>query len=181
MAKLIAKTYGDALFELAVEGGKAAALLEEFTVVREVFSANPEFNLLMTHPKLLKEEKVEVLAKVFKGRVSDEMTGFLELLMAKDRFGEIEAIYEYFAGIVKASLGIGVAHVTTASSLNEVQKTSIKERLLAVTEYKEMEMEFVVDEKLIGGMVIRIGDRVMDSSIANNLNRLKRQLAQNQI
>jgi F-type H+-transporting ATPase subunit delta len=171
MAKLIAKTYGDALFELAVEGNKAAELLAEFTVVCEVFSANPEFNRLMSHPKLLKEEKVEVLAKVFKGRVSDEMTGFLELLMVKDRFDEIEAIYEYFTEIVKKSLGIGVAHVTTASSLDEIQKTHIKERLLAVTEYEKMEMEFAVDEKLIGGMVIRIGDRVVDSSIANNLNR----------
>jgi F-type H+-transporting ATPase subunit delta len=181
MAKLIAKVYGDALFELATEEGKAAELLEEFSVVREVFSTNLEFNRLMNHPKLTKEEKVEVLANVFKGQVSNKMTGFLELLMVKDRFNELEAIYDYFTGIIKKHLGIGVAHVTTATSLDEIQKTHIKERLLEVTEYKEMEMEFAVDASLIGGMVIRIGDRVMDSSIANNLNRLKRQLVQNQI
>jgi F-type H+-transporting ATPase subunit delta len=181
MAKLIAKTYGDALFELAVEKGKTAEFLDEFTAVCDALAANPEFGRLMNHPKILKDEKAEVLANVFKGRVSDEITGFLEILITKDRFGDIGAIYDYFSAVVKDSLGIGVARVSTANPLNEVQKTHITDRLLEVTDYKKMEMTFVVDEKLIGGMVIRIGDRVMDASIATSLYNMKKRLSNVQI
>jgi F-type H+-transporting ATPase subunit delta len=181
MAKLISKTYGDALFELAVEKGKTAEILEEFTAVCDALTANPEFSRLMNHPKILRDEKAELIANVFKGRVSDEITGFLEILITKDRFGDIEAIYDYFSAIVKDSLGIGVAHVTTAVPMNEVQKTHITDRLLEVTDYQKMEMNFAVDEKLIGGMVIRIGDRVMDSSIATSLYNMKKKLRNVQI
>jgi F-type H+-transporting ATPase subunit delta len=176
MAKLIAKTYGDALFGLAVEDGKTAEYLHEFTVIRDALKMNPEFDLLMNHPKILKEEKIEVLVNVFKGRVSDEMTGFLELLIVKDRFGELDAIFDYFSALIKTSLGIGVAHVTTAHVISEIQKSTIMDKLIADTEYEKMEMDFTVDENLIGGMVIRIGDRVVDSSIATNLYNLKKQL-----
>jgi F-type H+-transporting ATPase subunit delta len=176
MAKLIAKTYGNALFELAASEGKTAEFLQEFTVICDALRMTPEFDRLMNHPKILKDEKIGVIIDVFKGRVSNEMTGFLELLIVKDRFGELNEIFDYFSAMVKASLGIGVAHVTTAVTISEIQKSSITDRLIGVTEYEKMEMNFTVDEELIGGMVIRIGDRVVDSSIANSLNNLKKQL-----
>ncbi|MCL2255023.1 MAG: ATP synthase F1 subunit delta, partial [Lachnospiraceae bacterium] len=148
MAKLIANTYGDALFGLAVEENKTSEYLEEFSAIHQAFSTNSDFNLLMNHPKILSEEKISVLESVFKGRVSDEMTGFLKMLIVKDRFSELEAIFDYFTAKVKSSLGIGVAYVTSAQSLNEVQKAEITDRLLSVTEYQKMEMNFAVDENI---------------------------------
>lgn len=176
MAKLIAKTYGNALFELAGEEGKTEAFMSEFTFIRDAFLLNPELFRFMDHPKILKEEKALVIKNIFKDRVSDEIIGFLELLIVKDRFLEFEAIYDYFVSAVKASLGIGVAFVTTTDLLNEIQKAEIMERLIAVTEFKKVEMNFDVDETLIGGMVIRIGDRVVDSSVKTNLSNLKKKL-----
>ncbi|MCL2051399.1 MAG: ATP synthase F1 subunit delta [Lachnospiraceae bacterium] len=176
MAKLIAKTYGGALFELATEQGKASELMREFTSVCDVLKLYPDFHSLMNHPKILKEAKIEMLDNVFKGRVSAEMTGFLELLIVKDRFIDLNAIYDEFTAMVKDYLGIGTAFVTTAFLMNEIQKSQVKERLLSVTEFKEMEVNYDVDEKIIGGMVIRIGDRIVDSSIATNLSNLRKQL-----
>ena len=176
MAKLIAKTYGGALFELAVEKDRAEGFLHEFDAICQAIMANPDFLRLMVHPKITGEDKVRVLEDVFKGRVSDEMVGFLELLIVKDRFGEIAAIFDYFAAAVKDSLGIGVAYVTTAQSLGEIQKSQVIDRLLAVTEYREMDTHFAVDEGLIGGMVIRIGDRVVDSSVRTHLDKMRKQL-----
>ena len=57
MAKLVSKTYGEALFELAVEEGREDAFLTEIVALREVLKENPDFNKLMNHPKILKEEK----------------------------------------------------------------------------------------------------------------------------
>lgn len=176
MAKLVSKTYGEALFELAVEEGKEEELLKEIMVLEEILSENPDFVRLMNHPKVLKEEKLKVLNEVFKGRISDELTGFLQLVVTKDRYGEIDSILAYFADEVKKLKGIGVAYVTTAAGLTESKKKEVEAKLLSTTHFKKMEMHFAVDEDLIGGMVIRIGDRVVDSSIKNKLFEMKRQL-----
>ena len=69
MAKLISKTYGEALFELAVEENKVSVLVDEIQNILQVLKDNPEFLSLMTHPKILKEEKIKVMEEVFKGRI----------------------------------------------------------------------------------------------------------------
>lgn len=181
MAKLISKTYGDALFETALEKQAVDSLFEEAKVVLDAFTQNPKLSELMTHPKILKEEKLQIIEEVFKGRVSDEMTGFLVIIVKKDRFGEVRDIFEYFISKVKEYKGIGVAKVTTPLPLNETQKNAVNAKLLETTSYKEMEIEYEVDETLIGGMVLRIGDRVVDSSVATKLEELKRQLLKIQL
>ena len=92
MAKLISKTYGDALFELAVEEDKVDALLEEIGQLQQVLSENGEFGRLMNHPKIIKEEKIQVAKNVFGGRLSDELLGFLIIIISKDRYRDIDAI-----------------------------------------------------------------------------------------
>ena len=87
MAKLVSKTYGEALFELAVEKNKVDVFMEEITRLKDVLAQNMDFGRFMNHPKILKEEKVEVLRNVLKGRISDELTGFFTLIVTKDRYG----------------------------------------------------------------------------------------------
>ncbi|MBQ8592140.1 MAG: ATP synthase F1 subunit delta [Lachnospiraceae bacterium] len=181
MAKLISKTYGEALFELAVEENKIDSFVEEIKTVREALAQNPEFDELFHHPKITKEEKTELVENVFKGRISDELTGFFKLLVEKDRYKEKEGILTFFLDKVKEVKGIGVAYVTTAIPLKDVQKKQVEEKLLATTQYKQMEMHYTEDASLIGGMVIRIGDRVVDSSISTKLSDLQRQLLKIQL
>ena len=181
MAKLISKTYGEALFELAMEQGKADQFLEEVTGLLEVLKQNPEFDKLMNHPKVSKEEKVGVMETVFEGKVCKELVGFLVLVLQKERYKELKLILEYFVQKVKEEKGIGPAFVTTPMELSEVQKKRIEERLLQTTSYKTMEMTYAVDKSLIGGMVIRIGDRVVDSSVKTKLEELTKQLKQIQL
>ena len=181
MAKLISKTYGEALFELAVEENKTDVFWEEVNVVIEALKQNEDFYKLLNHPKISKEEKSQVVENVFKGRVSDEITGFLTLIISKERYKELDAILEYFISRVKEEKGIGTAYVATAVPLNEIQKAQVMEKLLSTTKYNEMEMVYSVDESLIGGMVIRIKDRVVDSSIKTKLSEIKKQLYKIQI
>lgn len=181
MAKLISKTYGDALFELAVEQDKVDALLEEIEQLRQVLSENEEFGRLMNHPKIIKEEKIQVAKNVFEGRMSSELLGFVTIIISKDRYKDIDAILDYFIAEVKQYKGIGVATVTTAVPLRLEQRRKIEQRLLDTTSYKKMEMNYLLDKSLIGGMVIRIGDRVVDSSINTKLNELQKELLKVQI
>lgn len=181
MAKLVSGTYGEALFELAVEEKKEDQFLEEVLAAKEVLAKNPELSQLMNHPKILKEEKEDVIKNIFSGRFSDELTGFFLLILQKDRYTEIDAILDYFISKMKEHKGIGTAYVTTAVSLKDNQKKEIESKLLATTSYKEMEMHYDEDASLIGGMVIRIGDRVVDSSIRTKLDRMTKELSSMQV
>lgn len=181
MAKLVGTTYGEALFELAVEEKKEEEFLEEITQLREILAENSDFGKLMNHPKVTKEEKLKVLREVFENRISKELLGFLHLVVSKDRYGEIDAILDYFVDEVKRLKGIGIAYVTTAFHLSEAKKKEIEAKLLATTSFRKMEMHYRIEEDLIGGMVIRIGDRVVDSSVKNKLFELQRELLRTQV
>lgn len=181
MAKLVSATYGEALFELAVEEGREEEFLDEIVQLKTLLAENPDFGKLMNHPKILKENKLEVLREVFEGRISKELLGFLHLIVSKDRYGEIDHILDYFIDEVKKLKGIGIAYVTTATDLSEAKKKEVEEKLLATTAFQKMEMHYQVDEDLIGGMVIRIGDRVVDSSVKNKLFELQRELLKIQL
>lgn len=181
MAKLISKTYGDALFELAIEENKIDILLEEIEQLQDILAQNEDFGKLMNHPKILKEEKIQVAKNVFEGRISNELLGFLTIIISKDRYKDIDEILAYFIAEVKKFKGIGIATVTTAVPLKEDQCKKIEQKLLDTTEYKSMEMHYTLDTSLIGGMIIRIGDRVVDSSISTKLNELQRELLKVQV
>lgn len=181
MAKLISKTYGEALFELAVEENKVDSFAEEISVILDILKQNPEFLQLLNHPKIAKEEKLKVVGNVFGGKVEKEILGFLNIIVAKERNKELEAILVYFLDEVKAMKGVGVCYVTTPMELKDAQKEAVVKKLLETTDFKTMEMHYAVDASLIGGMVIRIGDRVVDSSILTKLSNLEAQLLKIQL
>ena len=181
MAKLISKTYGEALFELAIEENRMDEFLEEAQLALRVIRENPEFSAMMNHPRIDQEEKVRVVENVFGASLSREITGLLRIIVQKDRYKETEDILSWFIEQVKQEKGIGQALVTSALPLSDAQKKQIEEKLLATTSYKQMEMVYETDESLIGGLRIRIGDRVVDSSISNKLSDLKRELLKVQI
>lgn len=181
MAKLVSKVYGEALFEVAMEQGKTQELMEEVARVQEVIAQNPELDKLFKHPAIPKQDKIQVMENIFKGRISDELTGFLELVITKERYGALPAIFQYFVSKVKEERKIGIAYVTSAMELSESQKESVKNKLLQTTSYRTMEMHYAVDASLIGGMQIRVGDRVVDSSIRTKLENLTKQLLQIQL
>lgn len=181
MAKLVSKTYGEALFELAKEENTLDVIQKEAVAVLEIFKQNEELVKLLNHPKISKEEKVTVIENIFKNRASEAIVGFLVLIVEKGRYNEISQIFTYFLEQVKEFKKIGVAYVTSAIPLTMEQKKKIEEKLLATTQYIQFEMHFDVDKSLIGGMVIRIGDRVVDSSIRTKLNQMTQTLSKVQL
>ena len=149
---------------------------DEAKAVYDAIGDNQELIVFLNHPKINKEEKVKTLEDIFSRFVSREMTGFLVTVVNKDRSNELLDILEYFLEKVREYKKIGKAYVTTPMELSDSSKAKVKSKLLATTDYKEFDMIYSVDESLIGGMVIRIGDRVVDSSIKTKLSELSRNL-----
>ena len=108
--------------------------------------------------------------------MSDDIVGFLVIIVEKDRGSEIEGILEYFQAKVREYKKIGVARVCSAVELSAEQKQKVEQKLLQQTSYESFEVTYEVDASLIGGMVIRIGDRVVDSSVKTKLDSLTKNL-----
>ena len=181
MAKLISKTYGDALFDVAMESGKIDEFLEETEALKVLLKENDELVKLMNHPKVPKEEKLTVLESCFSNGISKETLGIMRLMVTKDRFNDIDSMLTYFVTRVKDYKNIGLATVTSAIELSDEEKSKIKNKLLETTDYVEFEIDYVVDESIIGGLVIRIKDRVVDSSIKTKIQKLSRTLSDIQL
>jgi F-type H+-transporting ATPase subunit delta len=109
------------------------------------------------------------------------MTGFMKLLINKDRYGELPKIFQYLIDRIREERKIGTAFVTTAVELSTEKKAAVQKRLLETTDYQTMEVCYSVDESIIGGMIIRIKDRVVDSSVRTKLEEMKKQLLQIQL
>ena len=102
------------------------------------------------------------LEDIFKGQVEDELVGLMRMIVEKDHYNEIESVFTYFMEQVKEYKNIGTAYVTSAMELSDAQKAAVEKRLLETTKYVKFEMHYDVDAALIGGMVIRIKDRVVE-------------------
>ena len=176
MAKLISKTYGDALLEIAGEENKVDLLLEEVTAVMAILKDNPEFSKLMNNPRISVDEKQTVMSNVFEGRISKELMGFFSMIVNKGRYDHIDEILTYFQDEVKKIKGIGVAYVTTPLELSDTQKKNVEKKLLETAGFKQMEMHYDIDTELVGGMRIRIGDRVVDSSIHTKILKMQQDM-----
>ena len=171
MAKLVSKTYGDALFALAVEEHMVDPLYEEAQAVAQILRENTE----------LKEEKVRLIEDIFKGRIGDELVGLLRMLVQKGHYKETDQVFTYFIDRVKEYKKIGTAYVTSAMELTPQQKQAVEQKLLDTTKYVQFEIHYTTDPALIGGMVIRIRDRVVDGSVRTRLEHLTRDLERIQL
>lgn len=181
MAKLVSKTYGDAYLSLAEERKTLNTVMEEVLAVRRVFLESGELNQMLSHPKIVKEEKMRILETAFKGRISEDMMGFLLVIVKKDRYRDIMPILDYIISQMKKREGIGSLKVASAFRLSEGQKADIVSRMKELTDYQEFEVDYEVDPSLIGGLVLRLEDRVIDSSIKTKLQTMGKSLSKIQL
>lgn len=163
MAKLVSKTYGEALYEAAQEAGegKAVELMEEIRCVSQVLEQNPQFDGLMKHPGIPKQEKLQIMENVFKGHVSDELAGLLEVVVSKERYKDLPAIFEYFTQRVMEQQRIGVGYVTTAAPLDPARRAAVEGRLLETAGYRSMELHYEVDPSI--KMIVAAEDVVVQN------------------
>lgn len=150
---------------------------EEVKLLSSALQENKEFTNMMTHPDMTQEKGFALLEEAFGGKLSDVMMGFFQVLVKKGRFSEILSVLDYFQKEAKEYKKIGVVYVTTPTGLTEEQKSSIVERLTQISGYQSLEMNYVVDPGLLGGIRIRIGDRVVDNSIQTKLEEMTRSLS----
>lgn len=166
------------MFSLALENDKLDTIWEEVRMIRQILSENPTFVKTICHPEITKQDQIKLLDDAFKGKVSDEVMGFFHVLADKKRLKELDAVLEYFDRSAKEYKKIGVVYVTVPVELTKAQQDKIRERILEVSSYETLEMHVETDASLLGGMVIRIGDEILDNSIRSKMEHMARKINQ---
>ena len=178
-SKMLKKYHPEDFPEIFMKINEAYRVALEFekTDFDEVKSENK-----ITEKNNENEEFFERVKKNFEeNKEKSFIENFEDIFSDEKNESEFEHIFSYFISIVKEYKGIGVASVVSAMPLTKSQEEEIEKKLLATTEYHQMEMNYSVDESLIGGMTIRIKDRVIDSSIKTKLYNIKKNLLNVQI
>jgi len=136
---------------------------------------NPELRRLVEHPAVAYGDKERVLRRVVGDGVSREALGLVLLMIRRGRPGAIDRMIAHFGELLRRERGIALAEVRTALPLEDAQRAAVTERLAQLTG-ERVEMNETVDESLIGGIAVRIGDTLYDASVRNRLERLRARL-----
>lgn len=177
MAKLVSKTYSEALFEVALEENKIDLFLDEISFVIDTFKMYEDFYELFKTPLVKVEEKKKVIEEVFGDKLSQEMNNFLKIIIDKRRGHFIEQIKWEYEKIVNEHKGIIEATAITAISLNDKDKTILQNKLSSLTG-KTVKLSNEIDKNVVGGILIKIGDKVIDGTIKSRLEEMKESLSQ---
>jgi F-type H+-transporting ATPase subunit delta len=170
-----ARRYAEAAFEIGRADGTLDRWEQDLELLRAAV-AQEELRRLVEHPAVPFGEKERVLRGVAGHRVSREALNLVLLMIRRGRPGAIEPMVQRFAELLRRERGIALAEVRTALPLGDGERRAIAERLHALTK-SQIEIDERVDESLIGGVAVRIGDRLYDASVRNRLERLRARLA----
>jgi F-type H+-transporting ATPase subunit delta len=147
--------------------------------LQEACKVSKELVVLLKSPIIKADKKGKVLDAITGGKISVITATFNKLLLQKGREFYLPEIITAFIDQYKVHLGIQTAKLTTAVAISEELKQSILDKIGAVRTGKTIELETAVDESLIGGFVLEVGDQLVDGSIAFDLRNIKKQFQNN--
>jgi F-type H+-transporting ATPase subunit delta len=169
----MAGRYATAIFELALEAGTLDQIRNELDAFDALAASNPDLTRLIRSPVFGAEEQSKALAAVLdRAGISGLAAQFLKLVTANRRLFAVREIIKAFRALVARHRGEVTAQVTVAEQLNDVRLGEIKDALAAVTG-KDVHVDLRVDPSIIGGLIVKLGSRMVDSSLRTKLNAIK--------
>ncbi len=164
--------YAKALLNVGDKSGSTEGLLDELHVVADATTAQPGLVNTLQSPQMGAEEKAELVGRIFGGKVSAALLNFLKVLVGKDRFDCLPAINAAAKKLHDEKSGEIQATLTTAESIDESAKQEIADQLSKKLG-KQVKLDALIDPSIVGGIVVRVGDTVYDSSVVGQLQQVR--------
>ena len=180
-ADALAKVYARSLFELATDAGGTDKLMEvadELEQICELAREDKKMNLFLTSPVVDVKARGKALSAIFTNRITDLTLKFLLVLNNKGRLDRLESIETAFDQLVQEAFGRIEVDVITPVAIDTELMATIKEKISTVLG-KEPVLHPYVDESLLGGIKLRIGDQLIDGSVQTRLRKLSEELKNN--
>ena len=173
MAKLIHKVYGEALFEYAKDKNIIDTMQNDAEYINMFFGASDELKDFLSNPRIITEDKKYTLYNIFKDKVSSDAIDYILLVCEKGRTKEIKLIFEYFYDLVLEYKNIYKVSVTSAKVIDDDKKKKLEDKIVEVTKASGLKVDYNLDDTLISGYKIKIGDKVFDNTIKNRINDIR--------
>jgi F-type H+-transporting ATPase subunit delta len=174
VASSAAKRYAEAIFGLGQERGNLDDWQRDLDLLANVV-ADKRIAASLKNPTVAADRKVAVIEDALAGEVQPETRNLIRLLVEHNRTTLTPEIRDVFADKVREARGIVVAEATTADPLHSSERELVREKLEQMTGLR-VELTTRIDPDIIGGIVIRIGDQVIDGSVRNKLERMRMRL-----
>jgi F-type H+-transporting ATPase subunit delta len=174
MASSAAKRYAEAVFEVAQEKGALDAWQHDLSLLNDLMS-NPQAAAFFANPNVTPAHKRQIVDEVL-ADAQPEARNLAHLLVERHRMELVPDIYQDYSDAHLAAQGIAVADVTTAEPLGKEEQELVRAQLGRIVG-KEIRLRLHTDPAIIGGVIARVGDMLIDGSVVNQLRRLRTRLA----
>jgi F-type H+-transporting ATPase subunit delta len=171
----VARRYASALFRTAKRVDQVDRILDDLKAIADLLRKDPNLKNFLEAPQILDQYKRELFTTAFKHLVSEALFSFLVLVLEKHRIEYLLAMTAEYERLVKEDQGILQARVITARALDPVFKNRLKEELEKNTG-KKIEMILMIEPKIIGGIIVILGNKIIDRSIRHELDELKEEM-----
>ncbi len=181
----VARVYAGALLEIGKEKNILQKVEEELAALSSLIAEDGDFRSFCETPNISAESKKDFIEKVFKNSFSEDMVNFLKVLIDNNRLSELRSIDEAFHQMLDAESGRLRVVITGISAFDRALIEKIKDALAKKFEkeipIKEILIEEKIDASILGGIIIRIGDLIIDGSLIKDLNNIRRNLLSSKI
>ena len=171
----LASKYTTAIFEIAKDENNLDGYDKDLTRVRSDVFAIPEAVKFFQNPLVPQKAKKDLLVKAFDKEISATVMNFLMLLVDKKRIGVFNEIYDIFTTLKNREQGVLIADVTSAFPLTKKQQDALSKKLATLTKRK-IQIRPHKDASILGGLIVKIGDKRIDGSAAGRLRALQSSL-----
>jgi len=168
--------YAKALFEVFKEEGKENQIIDDLVVANSIFQSEKELKDYILNPEIKLEEKKVELKEIFGEKIQEYTYNFVFELIEREELELLSLVVERLKVLVYQGAGIVEAEVVSATELNDNLKSNILKKIEEKTG-KSVKLITRVDEKILGGMKVKIGDEMVDLSVRGKLDSLKQEIA----
>jgi F-type H+-transporting ATPase subunit delta len=175
----LASRYAKSILDLAIENGELEIVYKDMTWLKAVCKSNRDFVNLLKSPVIAGDKKISILKAVAGTNLGKLTLAFITLLIKKGRESNLPEIANAFVTQYKTYKNIYTVKLTTATALGDATRNAIVDRVKQTGGYENIEIEEKVNEDIIGGFVLQIGDKLIDASIAYDLKAISKQFDNN--
>ncbi|MES1021471.1 ATP synthase F1 subunit delta [Gloeocapsa sp. BRSZ] len=176
-ATQIVEPYAQALMSVARNNNLTEQFGEDIRALLNILENSEQLRDFLANPFVSVEDKKAVLQRVVGEGINPYLRNFLMLLVDRRRILLLEEICKQFLAILRQLNQTVLAEVVSAVDLTEEQQQAVREKVIAMTNAREVELDTKIDPDLIGGVIIRVGSQVFDASIRGQLRRLSLRLS----
>lgn len=173
----IAEPYAQALMSVSQSNGVTEQIGEDVTALLNLLKESADLRNCLTTPVIEVEAKKNILRQALGEQVHPYLLNFLMLLADRGRILFLEEIGKQYLALLRQQSQTVLAEVTAAVELSDEQKNTIRDKVLAMTQARQVDLEVTVEPSLIGGVIIKVGSQVIDASLKGQLRRIGMRLA----